>query len=345
MEKKKFSIKGMHCAACELWIEFETSKIVGVSKVKASNDSGSVEVEFDPKVISTKDLSETIHKIISAKGYELEFEENEGKVYVTKTFGSTFDKVLDYTLAFLIAIVLSVLYKVYIASGSVSTSTELPILTILAIGLVASFSQCGITIGSLIVGWAANFKKNHPNEIAKLNLLIGTFHISRIVSFFILGAALGYLGEKFIISGTVSSIIEVISLLVIFILALSLLDISYILDRIIPKVPKKFSLKIFSLEGSKSVLAPIMIGALSFFIPCGFTSAMQLYSLKSGSALTGAITMGVFAIGTFPVILLIGYFSEKFSESRYKYFFFKVVAFVMVFFAISGLYGVFRTYF
>ena len=340
---QKFSIVGMHCAACELWIEFETKKIPGVVSVKASNESGEISVDFDDNVVSLKDLQTQLHSVISQRGYELVFSENLANK--PKSISSKFDTILDYLLAFLVAVILAYAYKMFLASGSIKTdSSSLSILTILAIGLVASFSQCGITIGSIIVGWAANYRKNNPGDNTKLNFLIGAFHVSRIVAFFILGGLLGFLGEAFLISATLTNILELFSLVIIFILALSLLDVSYILDRIIPKIPKKFTLKIFKLEGSKNVLAPIMIGALSFFIPCGFTSAMQLYSLKSGNIATGSLTMGVFAIGTFPVILLIGYFSDKFADSKYKYFFFKVVAFAMVFYSISGFLNLINIY-
>jgi len=49
-----------------------------------------------------------------------------------------------------------------------------------------------------------------------------------------------------------------------------------------------------------------LLGGLTFFLPCGFTQAMQLYAISSGSVLTGALTMGVFALGTAPGLLGIG---------------------------------------
>ena len=40
-----------------------------------------------------------------------------------------------------------------------------------------------------------------------------------------------------------------------------------------------------------------------FFLPCGFTQALQLYVLGKGSFATGAVTMLVFALGTLPALL------------------------------------------
>lgn len=48
------------------------------------------------------------------------------------------------------------------------------------------------------------------------------------------------------------------------------------------------------------------MGATTFFLPCGFTQAMQLFAMSTGSPLTGALTMGVFALGTAPGLLGVG---------------------------------------
>jgi plastocyanin len=55
-----------------------------------------------------------------------------------------------------------------------------------------------------------------------------------------------------------------------------------------------------------SHLNSMLIGALTFFLPCGFTQAMQLYAMSTGSFWSGALIMGVFALGTAPGLLSIG---------------------------------------
>ena len=46
-----------------------------------------------------------------------------------------------------------------------------------------------------------------------------------------------------------------------------------------------------------------LLGGLTFFLPCGFTQALQLYVLAKGDFLTGALTMLAFALGTLPALL------------------------------------------
>jgi hypothetical protein len=49
-----------------------------------------------------------------------------------------------------------------------------------------------------------------------------------------------------------------------------------------------------------------LIGALTFFLPCGFTQATQLFAVATGSWQLGALAMGLFAVGTTPGLLLVG---------------------------------------
>src|SRR5439155_8946981 len=46
-----------------------------------------------------------------------------------------------------------------------------------------------------------------------------------------------------------------------------------------------------------------VLGAATFFLPCGFTQALQLYVLAKASFVTGALTMLAFSLGTLPALL------------------------------------------
>ncbi|MBP6911491.1 sulfite exporter TauE/SafE family protein [Patescibacteria group bacterium] len=47
------------------------------------------------------------------------------------------------------------------------------------------------------------------------------------------------------------------------------------------------------------------MGIGTFFLPCGFTQSMQVYTLSTGSFLAGGLTMLSFALGTLPMLLLL----------------------------------------
>ena len=76
------------------------------------------------------------------------------------------------------------------------------------------------------------------------------------------------------------------------------------------------------------------MGAITYFLPCGFTQATQVYAIGLASPWQSALTMAVFALGTAPAIIFIGSLRGLMKSSFYKYFM-KVVA-VGVF--LLGLY-------
>jgi len=55
--------------------------------------------------------------------------------------------------------------------------------------------------------------------------------------------------------------------------------------------------------GTYSDSRAAVLGAATFFLPCGFTQAIQIFALSTGSPLFGAALLGVFAIGTAPGLL------------------------------------------
>src|SRR3989338_10417478 len=78
------------------------------------------------------------------------------------------------------------------------------------------------------------------------------------------------------------------------------------LPKFMPRLPKSLGHKVMNLEKKEHRLTPALLGAGTFFLPCGFTQALQLYVLSTGSAAAGALTMLVFSLGTLPSLLSVG---------------------------------------
>ena len=47
-------------------------------------------------------------------------------------------------------------------------------------------------------------------------------------------------------------------------------------------------------------------GALTFFLPCGFTRTVQVFALSTGRPATAAAVVALFALGTLPGLLGLG---------------------------------------
>ena len=80
----------------------------------------------------------------------------------------------------------------------------------------------------------------------------------------------------------------------------------------------------------------MLMGALTFFLPCGFTQAMQLYAISTGNFGFGALVMGLFALGTAPGLLSIGGVTSLIT-GKFKERFFKVAGLAVIFFALFNL--------
>ena len=84
-------------------------------------------------------------------------------------------------------------------------------------------------------------------------------------------------------------------------------------------------------------LTPLLVGIATFFLPCGFTQSMQLYSLTTGGFIGGGLTMLSFALGTLPVLALISFSSFSVVKSAKKGVFFKTAGLIVIMFAVLNL--------
>ena len=101
-------------------------------------------------------------------------------------------------------------------------------------------------------------------------------------------------------------------------------------------MPKFIAHKIYSsTENKGSNSKYFLFGASTFFLPCGFTQALQLYVLGKGDFMTGALTMLAFSLGTLPSLAGIGAFSSFAKGNLQKQF----IAFSAVLIIVLGLFN------
>lgn len=204
-------------------------------------------------------------------------------------------------------LIIFALYKILqafdLVSLAPSTSGVLSLGGIFVIGLVAGTSSCLAVTGGLLLALAAKHNEIHQAETPwqKFKPLLH-FNIGRLVSYFILGGVVGVIGQSVTLSTKMSGYMSIIVAFIMLYLALTIL-------QVIPKgsfpirPPKKLSRWIANLSESDHPAAPFTMGAFTFFLPCGFTQSLQLVALASGSFITGALTMFIFALGTLPSLL------------------------------------------
>jgi uncharacterized protein len=172
------------------------------------------------------------------------------------------------------------------------------------IGLVASVSSCIAVTGGLLVAVAAKYNEvtTKLTPMRRMKPLI-YFNAGRVLSYTLLGGVIGSLGSALTLSPGINGLLTVLASVVMVLLGLQMLKLLPALTRFLPTMPKAFGHYIHDLAERDANGGAFVLGAATFFLPCGFTQALQLYVLAQGSFAVGALTMLAFSVGTLPALL------------------------------------------
>lgn len=316
-------VNGMHCSACPLLIESELQELGEVSRVRASLKHHQVEVTGDFGDKTMEHIARDLSEVLKRHGYALSLERHRH-----------FAKWGDFLWAVPIALAFIALFIWLQKLGVVNlvTASEVTYGTAFLIGLIASVSTCMAVVGGLTLSLSANFAKE--GDKIKPQAL---FHLGRLLSFFALGGVIGALGAVFQLGDTASFALNLLVAIVLLILGLNLLDLFPSAKKFQISLPGFLGRHVRELKNVNHTLTPLLLGLATFFLPCGFTQAMQLYALSTGSFWTGALTMSAFALGTLPVLSLLSFSSLSIHGKVQSGVFFKTAGLVVIFFGALNL--------
>lgn len=317
-----FHVHGMHCKSCSILITHALSEVAGIEKVVVNEHSHTAIIESS-RDVPPEQLAVELTKYIEKDGYTLALEKKKHEARWRDLF-------LAIPIVALIATAFILLQYAGLVDLINAEQVSYPVAFV--IGLVASVSSCLAVVGGLLLSVAANYAKSERKVKPQLY-----FHIGRLVTFFVLGGAIGMLGSAFSLSTAATVTLSIIIGIVMLILGVNLLDVfpaARKLQFFMPKFLTHQSAKVKSIEHDA---APLLIGASTFFLPCGFTQSMQLYTLSTGDFLTGALTMFVFALGTLPVLALISVTSMKLGKGKTGSVFFKTAGLLVILFALLNI--------
>jgi len=309
-------IKGMHCKSCEILIEDELGSVQGVKEAKANWHNSSVHIKYEGLEPDQKHIAAAIERA----GYEL------GQDGPAGFFSRNRSDYRNLGLAFLLLVVLYFILKgLGLDNLNFNLKGDLTVPLILVIGLTAGFSTCMALVGGLLLGISARYSKLHPEARASQKIYPHLlFNLGRLLSYVILGGVLGVLGSAFQLSTPVLGFITIAVGLVMLIMGLQLINIFPWAEKIRFTLPTGL-IRFFGLKEHQSRVYShynsVVLGALTFFLPCGFTQAMQVYAISTGNFWGGAIVMGSFVLGTMPGLLSIGGLSSAVKGMWAKRFF------------------------
>jgi len=318
-----FHVNGMHCKSCVVLTESELLSLPEISNVKASLKHLNVEVSGDFGDKTPEHIANDLSDVLKPHGYTLSLEKQKHSA-----------KWSDFYFAIPIALIFISLFIFLQKIGIVNliNSSKVSYGTAFVVGLVASVSTCMAVVGGLVLSMSANFAKE--GEKIRPQMM---FHGGRLVSFFILGGVIGALGSAFQLGTTGTFILSFLIALVLLIMGINLLDIFPWAKKLQPTMPSYVGKKIHGLKNANHILTPLIVGIATFFLPCGFTQSMQIYSLTTGSFWTGALTMFSFALGTFPILAILSFGSLGIHSKESSGIFFKTVGLIIIFFGIFNL--------
>lgn len=326
-QRYTFHADGMHCKACTILIEDEVGAIPGVVRVKADLGKKEVFVEGDFGERTPIEVAALLTQPIQKSGYTLSVEQNDGGKNAKEEFLVAFPVAFLFLAAFFLLQKAGLVHLV--GGGSPGLSTAF------VIGVIASVSTCMAVVGGLLLSLSATYAKEGGGMRPHI-----LFHVGRLTSFFVLGGVVGALGTAFTLSSPATFVLGILIGLTMLILGINLLDVFHGAKRLQVSMPASIGRRILGLSKGEHSLTPLLVGAATFFLPCGFTQSMQLYTLSTGGFLQGAMTMFAFALGTLPMLALISFGSTHVSKVRSGVFY-KTAGLIVIAFAFMNILGSF----
>ena len=164
------------------------------------------------------------------------------------------------------------------------------------------------------------------------------FLISKYIAYVALGFILGAFGGAINISGNVQTIMQLAAGVYMIAVAGNLLNLHPIFRYAIIQPPRFLQRMVRNQSKSKDLFAPALLGAMTIFIPCGTTIAMEALAISSANAFIGASIMAVFILGTMPLFFGIGALTSIMGEA-FKSKFLKIAAVAVIYLGISSING------
>lgn len=334
MNEQIYKIKGMHCASCEIIIEKKLLELPGIKSVDATTSRSEAVVVYEGNEPSL----EKINNLFKKDNYSFSKDNSDNQMEQKPKSQKVSPSLVAFNIA--IFIVIAFLFLQFLGiSNFINLSSKSSLVAIFGFGLLAGISSCAALVGGIVLSMSKQWNSLYNTEDSmskKLQPHI-MFNFGRFLSYAVLGGVLGAIGSSLQISLTFMSFLIIVVSVLMIIIGFQMLGVKAF-QRFQFSVPKSATKFVASEKNFKGKHMPFLMGATTFFLPCGFTITAQSIALLSGNIISGALITGVFALGTAPSLLLIGLGSVKFSERPHiAKTFSKVAGFLLLFFAFYNI--------
>jgi len=296
-------VAGMTCRSCEVRINRYVGRLPGVEAVSASAVRGRVEIESSAPMSAS-----AIRGAINAAGYELgrsAWIERDPVVWGTAGVG------LVLVVGVAVALGLSGVSGLADSAGDLASGG---IAVALLLGLAAGVSTCMAMVGGLVLALSASYTasvtargEGAPGVTAQLRPVV-VFLVGRVVGYGAFGAVLGAVGATLALPAAVTAAMMIAVAVLMTILGIRLTGLSPRVAAWSPTLPMGLATRLGLADGQRGGYSDgraAALGAASFFMPCGFTQAVQVFALSTGSPVFAGALLATFALGTAPGLLAV----------------------------------------
>ncbi|MCX7996629.1 MAG: sulfite exporter TauE/SafE family protein [Patescibacteria group bacterium] len=222
------------------------------------------------------------------------------------------------------AVIAMILMLLYFIAGEFAivpakSISELSLGSAFLLGMVASVSTCMATTGGL---YLATIGKLHVTSHPLRERIVPSvsFNLGRIGAYALMGAVNGYVGRFVTVELNMGVTLNVVVGVLLVFIGLDMLRILP-LNRIVPNSwLKRFILAVERRLLTNPRRTAFALGAITYWLPCGFTQSVQLYALSVADPVQSMLIMTFFALGATPAMLAIGFASSMMRSSWYGWF-------------------------
>jgi sulfite exporter TauE/SafE/copper chaperone CopZ len=301
IKSSKLQIGGMTCTACPIRIEKALRRAAGVLDARVNYAEETLDISSDEAVLTRKDIEAIIHVL----GYTV-LADRTPRADPRRAAGILIILFAAYMLLkqFGLTDVFNIFpaAEVGIGYGMLFVIGLLTSLHCVAMCGGINLSQCIPPVRGAVSGGRA--------AALRPSLL---YNLGRVVSYTVVGFLVGALGSAVTFTGGAQGVLKLVAGAFMIIMGVNMLGIFPWLRRFVPRMPQGLSRAVSERTGGGGN-GPLVVGLLNGLMPCGPLQTMQIYALSTGSPVTGALSMLLFALGTAPLMFGLGALSSALSR-------------------------------
>lgn len=213
---------------------------------------------------------------------------------------------------------------------------DINLLTIFVTGLLTGGLSCVAVQGGLLASSLVQDKQNLIKTGKNKFVQVLAFIFSKLIAYSILGFMLGFAGSIFQVSLQLRILLYFAVIIFMLGTAFNLLGVHPLFRYFVIVPPSWLTRRVYKQSENKRLFAPVLLGFLTVFIPCGATQAIMALSVSSASPVQGAVIMFIFVLGTSPLFFLLGFATLRLGATLNKKFI-SVAAFAIIFLSLFNL--------